>query len=424
MAKKLSSVLGVDIGSQSIKVCELRTQGKEATITGLAIGPTPEGAVDHTGVYNPEAVGDALKKLVSANGMSVGQVVVSIAGQASVLVRTLEVPKMNDQELKQHMEWEINRNIPFAESTVVSDFKPLGGDDPNSPNMDVVMAIAPQSAIDTVIQCVKRAGKSVHAIDVEPLSMARSLTRSYDDLNDKTVCMVDIGHTSSSINIYHGSKLIMPRQVPIGGYMFTQAIADAMQIGFAEAEQAKCESLAIPESAAQDLSPSASYGGGDFAAFNPFADDPLPVGEPTIATSAPYTPFDPSLGYDDPPVAAPEPEEVAPVVDHAPVAAPEYTAIFQAVSPLLAEFAAEVRRSIDYFQSRGGVVDKVEILGGGAKMKGLEGYLTKSIGIECDAYDPLRRLSLSAKKLGQDFVDEHRMEFAIAVGNGLHAFFD
>ncbi len=425
MAKKLNSVLGVDIGSQSIKVCELRTQGKEAMITGLAIGPTPEGAVDHTGVYNPEAVGDALKKLVSSNGMSVGQVVVSIAGQASVLVRTLEVPKMNDTELKQHMEWEINRNIPFAESTVVSDFKALGGDDPNSPNMDVVMAIAPQSAIDTVIQCVKRAGKSVHAIDVEPLSIARSLTQSYDDtLGDKTVCMVDIGHTSSSINIYHGSKLIMPRQVPIGGHMFTQAIADAMQVGFAEAERSKCESLAIPESAAQDLSPGNTFGGGDFAAFNPFADEPAPIAEPTISTPAPYTPFDPSLGYDDPPVAAEPVPVIEPMYDATPVAPEAYTAVFQAISPILAEFAAEIRRSIDYFQSRGGVVDRVELLGGGAKLKGLGAYLTKSIGIECDSYDPMRRLNMGAKKVGSDFLDEHRLEFAIAVGNGLHAFFD
>ena len=412
MAKKLSSVLGVDVGSQSIKVCEMRMQGKEPTVTGLAITATPEGAVDHTGVYNPEAVGDALKKLISDAGLSVGPVVVSIAGQASVLVRTLEVPKMNDVELKQHMEWEINRNIPFAESTVVSDFKPLGGDDPNSPNMDVVMAISPQSAIDTIIQCVKRAGKSTAAIDVEPLSMARSVQTSYsDELANKTVCMVDIGHMSTSINIYYGGKLIMPRQVPIGGQMFTQAIADAMQIGYAEAEQAKRESLAIPETAAQDLAaaPDPFGAAADFAAYNPFSDDPAPAGaaDPTTSLDAGFTPFDATAG------SAPT-----------PASTPEYSAIFQAVAPIVAEFSAEVRRSIDYFRSRGGDVDRVELLGGGAKLKGLAGYLTKSLGVECDAYDPLRRLNVNVRKVAPGFVDEHRQEFAIAVGNGLYIFFD
>src|SRR5437868_15042606 len=174
MAKKLSSVLGVDIGSRKIKVAELRAQGREPMISALGMIDTPEGAVDHTGVYNAEAVGIALKQAITQSGASVSHVVVSIAGQSSVLVRTLEVPRMNPTELKEHMQWEINRNIPFAESTVVSDFKPLQDTDPNSPNMDVVMAISPQSAIDTIMACVKKAGKNLAAIDVEPMALARS----------------------------------------------------------------------------------------------------------------------------------------------------------------------------------------------------------------------------------------------------------
>ena len=161
MAKKLSSALGIDIGSQKIKVCEIRSQGRgEPVVTALGIIDTPEGAVDHTGVYNSDAVGQALRQVLSQSGASSSQAIISVAGQASVLVRTLEVPKMNPAELKEHMQWEINRNIPFAESTIVSDFRPLGGDDPNSPNMDVVMAIAPQSAIDTMIACVRRLARA------------------------------------------------------------------------------------------------------------------------------------------------------------------------------------------------------------------------------------------------------------------------
>src|SRR5579885_616364 len=179
MAKKLNSVLGVDIGSRSIKVAECRTQGREPIITAIGMTDTPEGAVDHTGVFNPESVGQALKDAISAAGASVPNVVVSIAGQASVLVRTLEVPRMNATELREHMQWEINRNIPFAESNVVSDYRPLQDEDPNSPNMDVVMAIAPQSAIDTMISCVKKAGRTPAAIDVEPMSLARSIETSY-----------------------------------------------------------------------------------------------------------------------------------------------------------------------------------------------------------------------------------------------------
>ncbi|HEY0868709.1 MAG TPA: type IV pilus assembly protein PilM [Fimbriimonas sp.] len=438
MAKRLNSVLGIDIGSQKIKVCEVKTQGKEPVVTALGIIDTPEGSVDHTGVYNPDAVGVALKQALSAAGAGVPYAVVSIAGQASVLVRTLEVPKMNPTELQEHMQWEINRNIPFAESTVVSDYKPLGGDDPNSPNMDVVMAIAPQSAIDTVIACVKKAGKTAAAIDVEPLSMARSIARSYDDeLLTSTVCMVDMGAKSTSINIFAGTKLLMPRQIPIGGEMFTKAIADALSVPFSEAEALKITRAEVPESAADSMvAPGDPFAIGsgptsEFQPYNPFADDAPAYTEPNAPTTDPsYADAPMTYGsnpFDEPrPVPAEPADVVVPPGENLPAISgdPEVVRLYQAMAPVLDEFVSEIRRSVDYFRSRGGNIDRIVLCGGGTKLKGLTDYLNKLLGIPCDPYDPLRRLNLNARKIAPDFLEQHRQEFAVAVGNGLHIFFD
>ncbi|HLK13598.1 MAG TPA: type IV pilus assembly protein PilM [Fimbriimonadaceae bacterium] len=413
MAKNLTSVLGVDIGSSRIKVAEIRSQGREPVVTSLGIIDTPEGAVDHTGVFNSDAVASALKTLMGQSGITVGDVVVSIAGQASVLVRTLEVPRMNPAELKEHMQWEINRNIPFAESTVVSDFKPLADEDPSSQNMDVVMAISPQSAIDTVMSCVRKAGKKVSAIDVEPMGLGRSLLKSYDDeTRGQTVCVVDVGHKTTSINIYRNGKQLMPRQVPVGGEMFTKAIADSLVMSVAEAEKLKQESAEIPQSAINGVSGTAGGGTAAFQAYNPFADEPaVPGGEPTIATPPPAA---------EPPADAPAPAAPAPV-SHEPVDAAR---LYGAFSSVLDEFTAEIRRSIDYFRSRGGDINRVMICGGGAHLKGLPEYIGAALGLPCDAYDPTRRLNLSMKKVAPGFAQEHAPDFAIAIGNGLHIFFD
>jgi type IV pilus assembly protein PilM len=438
MAKKLSSVLGIDIGSQRIKICEVRTQGKQPVVTALGIIDTPEGAVDHQGIYNPEAVGAALKQVLGEAGASTSAAVVSIAGQASVLVRTLEVPKMNPAELKDHMQWEINRNIPFAESNVVSDFKPLGDDDPNSPNMDVVMAIAPQSAIDTIVTVIKKAGRQVGAIDVEPLSVARTWQFNYDDFASKTVCIVDIGAKTTAINIYHGSKLLMPRQIPLGGELFTKAIADAYTLGLVEAESLKIDKGNVPEDAAdlaaQSVSNPFDLGGNttqEFQTYNPFSDAPVAAYVP----DAPANPFatddgyNPVTGmYETPAEVEPEAETqyLEPVGGFAPAPSSPTLSdpMYLALAPILDEFVAEIRRSIDYYRSRGGVVDVIELSGGGAKLAGLATFVSKSLGIPCDAFDPLRRLNVSAKKVTPDFIDAHRQEFAVAVGNGLHIFFD
>jgi type IV pilus assembly protein PilM len=437
MAKRLTSVLGIDIGSEFIKVCEVKTQGRDPVITAMGITATPEGAVDHTGIFNPDAVAMAVKQVIGECGATVQSAVVTITGQNSVLVRTLEVPKMNPAELKEHMQWEINRNIPFAESTIVSDFKPLGDDDPSSPNMDVVMAISPQSAIDTLIQSVKKSGRSLGAIDVEPLSVARTLSSNYEDIHGShTVCVVEIGAKTTSINMYKGAKLLMPRHVPLGGELFTRAIADSYGVGLKDAENLKRDRLEIPESAGY------SQGGGfatpgptqEFQPYNPFADDPVAAPfnpNETIASPAGYGgpgAFDP-MADAPPPVqeyVAPEPDPyAAPAVQgSSPALSTEAQRLFDAVSPVLEEFVSEIRRSVDYFRSRGGDLDALLLCGGGSKLNGLAQYLSKTLGINCDAFDPLRRLNVNARKLAPAFTEQYKAEFAVAIGNGLYIFYD
>ncbi|MBI1755484.1 MAG: type IV pilus assembly protein PilM [Fimbriimonas ginsengisoli] len=485
MAKKLTSVVGIDIGSSTIKLAELRLRGGAPEISALGLAETPEGAVDHTGVYNSEAVGDALKALFSECGASVGVCVAAIAGQASVLVRTLEVPRMSPTELREHMQWEISRNVPFADSNVVSDFKVLPEEDPNSPNMDVVMAIAPQAAIDTIINAVRRAGRACAAIDVEPLAIARSLQTSYDDLADKAICIVDLGHKTTAINIYRNGKLLMPRQIPVGGEMFTKAISDHLGISMEEAERMKVDKAVIPKSAieaSRNLAADVGFGpmpqsvppaGGEtqgFQAYNPFSDQPIaanPFTEPQPAPHSFAAPDQPAVGVPEPnPFAAPgegasaEPSAPTPnpfadqptptgadqpaqapaggtaLPDHNPFEAPDAAAtgvlpgdsesirLFNAYSATLDEFVAEVRRSIDYFRSRGGDVDRIMLSGGGTRLRGLTEYLHANLDLPCDPYNPLERLNLNDKKVAPGYAEEHAQEFTVAVGTALHIFFD
>ncbi len=407
MAKKLSSVLGIDIGSQSIKVAELRMQGHQPTITALGAADTPEGAVDHIGVHDVDSVGAMLKQLCTTCGASVNDVVISVAGQGSVLVRTLEVPVMNEAELKQHMDWEITRNIPFAESTVVSDYQAFEPDPNNAQNMDVVMAISPQSTVDSIVSMLKKAGKKPAAIDVEPLGIARTLRFGYEGLLlDKSVCVVEFGHKTTAINIYRNGKLLMPRQVPIGGEMFTKAIADGLSLSFEEAQQVKHDKLAIPESAASQV-------------YNPFA---------APAETQEFAPYNPFAEPEDltTPEELPAPESEAPIDEPKPPVLPEdseATHIYNAVAGVLDEFVAEVRRSIDYFRSKGGDVDQILLCGGGAKLKGLAPFLASVVSLPTDLLDPVKGITLNPRKADGSVTEDGHQEFAVAVGNCLHICF-
>ena len=120
--------------------------------------------------------------------------------------------------------------------------------------------------------------------------------------------------------------------------------------------------------------------------------------------------------------ASPEPTMAmseAPVVQHA-----GSDQVFSAVQGILDDLVAELRRSIDYYNGRGGTISRIVLCGGGSKLKGLSGYVQRSIDVKCEVYDPMRNLGFSSKKVGMDYVNEYREQLAVAVGNGLHILFD
>lgn len=459
MPKKLSTVLGIDIGTRQIKIAEVKMQGKEPAITALGVAPTPENAADQTGVFDVEPIADVIKALIHQSGSTAPFAVISIAGQQSVLVRTLEVPRMNPKELAEHMQWEISRNIPFAESNIEQDFKAYEPKDAAAQNLDVVMAISPRTAIDTLADIVKKSGKKAFAIDVEPLGIGRSQTASYKDLaGDQTVCVVDIGHLSTAINMYKEDQLLMPRMVPLGGQHFTQAIQDALGMSTDDAETAKHRDCVIPDSAglvvaadpfgstqafeaynpfptADPMAPVQPYSAGDVTPYNPGAAEPEPEFNP-YAVDTPANPYaeeaNPYAAADNP-YAEPEPAPSfeptpPPPVPVDPVPAPIQVGgdvrYYNAIAGILDEFLSEVRRSIDYFKSKGGDVSLLLLAGGGAQLKGLPSFLERTLGIPVQVYDSVRGLPLAGKRIDPSLIEKHRPEFAVAIGNALHICFD
>ncbi|MGI8922657.1 MAG: type IV pilus assembly protein PilM [Fimbriimonadales bacterium] len=403
MAKRLTQALGVDIGTQSIKVAGVRLGKDGPVVTGLAKGPTPDNAIDHTGIYDPTALGGALHTLLAQAGMlGLKDVIFSIAGQSSVVVRNLEVPRMSDKELSDHMQWEIQRNIPFAESTVISDFRPVENLAlENTQNMEVVMAVSPQSAIGTILELLKAAGCRAAAIDVEPLALGRVLRSCHPaDLGMKKVCLVNYGHNTASINMYRESVLAFPRSVPTGGAALTKAIADSSGLTSEEAEARKTSAIITGDPGGDDGST------GTYQPYNPFTE--------TAAETAADTDLV-------------EPAEIAAEVEPEPVVAPIITAdsgdtsLFDSFRPQIDEFVAELRRSIDYYRSRGGDIDQIALSGGGAGLKGLGPYISSSLDTPVSVVNPLQGIGVD---LPETYSVERASEFAVAVGMGLHIAYD
>ena len=172
----------------------------------------------------------------------------------------------------------------------------------------------------------------------------------------------------------------------MGGKNLTSAIANDMSLSAEDAEARKKTDASIPSGGGQATQ--------SFAAYNPF--------DAEGAT--------PAEGEE--PAAAPAP---------APVAAGN---MFGAMEPQLVDFVAEIRRSIDYYRSRGGDVESIGVTGGGSQLKGLPAYIEGSLGIPVQVLNPFAGLEVGVQPGAETYLQQDASEFSVAVGMGLHIAFD
>lgn len=242
-------MVGLDIGSDSIKVAEAKVAKDGITITGLGIARTPQGVIENEVIIDPKTLGAAIKALLSESGIKTKKCVSSVSGASQVVVRVISVPKMKREELAETMKWEVERHVPFSPKEVVMDFQTLDkpGDDPNAAEMEVLLAVAQQQLIDSHVETLLAAGLRPMAIDIEPLAADRSLIElSQNGAMNETVAVVNIGSTRTELGVFEGGILTFPSPpIGIAGINFTREIAEALGQSLEQAEVTKREFAAV-----------------------------------------------------------------------------------------------------------------------------------------------------------------------------------
>lgn len=250
-------IVGLDIGSNFIKACEVDVRGGKANLRGLAVIPTPPDAVANSEIVDPVALGKTIKQVLSSSGIKAKTVITSVAGQTSLVVRIIEVPKMTRAELQETMKWEIERHVPFASEQVVMDYQPLvpPEDVPEGQNMEVLLAVAQESLVTMHVKAIQAAGLKPLAIDIEPLAYSRSLLDLANGAGPAgTIAIVDMGASSTDISIYKDGRIAFTRSIQLAGNTLTKAISDVLGRPFADAEELKKSLAAISEISQPPLS--------------------------------------------------------------------------------------------------------------------------------------------------------------------------
>lgn len=243
LGRKKQSILGLDISTTAVKLLELSKSGAKYRVESYAVEPLPPNSVIEKNISDVEAVGEAIKRAVKRSGSRAKHAAAAVAG-SSVITKVISMQaNLSDDEMEGQIQLEADQYIPYPLDEVNVDFEVIGPSEEDPERVDVLLAASRSENVDVRVDAIEIAGLTAKIIDVEAYAMenAFSLIKEQmpDNGLDKTIAVVDIGATMTTLNVIHDLKTIYTREQVFGGKQLTEEIQRRYGLSYEEAGMAK-----------------------------------------------------------------------------------------------------------------------------------------------------------------------------------------
>jgi len=214
------SIIGLDIGTHSIKVVEVRGGLKNLDIVSFAEFPSAEG-VSH----------------IFKEGAASRTMVVTAIPQASM--RVVSLPFRDERKIEQVIPFELEQHIPFPLDEVTVSWHILGSGEVDRNTTDILAAAVQKSVLKEFLEGLSRGGVDPVIVDLDAL--VPSSLSPMTNIPDAPTALLDIGKSKSSFTVFSGKQMCYARILPSGGEDLTRAIERKTGLSRDEAESAKIQ---------------------------------------------------------------------------------------------------------------------------------------------------------------------------------------
>ena len=221
----LNNVLGLDLGSHSIKAVEFKQNLRGFETVQLRSLPRADDEIP---------LSDLVERFVHLHRLDTDHVIAAISGDR-VSSRLLDFPFRDRKRLAQAVPFAIEEDVPFELSDVVIDWTLVGGDRSHA---KIAASIVTRSEVSKVIETLVEAGCSPRTLEAEGLVLG-NLSAAFD--LPGTRVLMDIGHRKTTFCLLSDGRAVAARTVPVGGRELTQAVARDRGLSLPDAERAKCD---------------------------------------------------------------------------------------------------------------------------------------------------------------------------------------
>src|SRR5438270_12953618 len=231
------TIVGLDIGSSSIKAVELKKIKGEVHVSHLGIERLGSDIVVDSMIVDSGSVSSAISKLFSERKFGSKLVATAVSGH-SVIVKKISMQTVPENEVPDLLQTEAAQYIPFDMTDVNIDYKVLS-EEANNPQMDVLLAAVKKDKILNYTNVLSLAGNLPAVVDIDAFALQNCYEYNYEPSPTSTVALLNLGASVMNINIVKGSTPLFTRDVSVGGNQYTDALQKELDLSFDDAESLK-----------------------------------------------------------------------------------------------------------------------------------------------------------------------------------------
>ncbi|HET6421638.1 MAG TPA: type IV pilus assembly protein PilM [Geobacteraceae bacterium] len=249
---KAKEIVGIDIGSSSVKLVQLKKQGDNYALQNVGIWPLPAEAIVDNTLMDTTSIVETIKTLIKSLGIQTKEASCSISGNA-VIIRKISLPAMTQEELEDQIFWEAEQYIPYDINDVNVDFEILEADLSESAKMTVLLVASKKDFINEYVSVFNEAGMKLVVVDVDSFAVQNSFEINYENEKDNVIALINIGASVVNVNIVKGGISLFTRDVQLGGNVYTEEIQRQFAVSSEEAEKIKVTGEYADQARLQEL---------------------------------------------------------------------------------------------------------------------------------------------------------------------------
>ncbi|MFA7244514.1 MAG: pilus assembly protein PilM [Patescibacteria group bacterium] len=207
-------VFGLDIGYETLNLCEIVRHGNNVKVVGTCEYPLTERILEKDRIKDKTAAANMIKEArrkAKPHEIKATRIV-STLPETFVFSKTIQLPKMPDRELAVAIPNEAAQYLPIPISEVYIDYQILI-DHPDEPITDVLVAAAPKKLVDDYVEMAKMANLELAALETKPIAIGRAVI---PDKSNQAFVIVCIGSEVSRISVWDRGEIRLATTASLG----------------------------------------------------------------------------------------------------------------------------------------------------------------------------------------------------------------